>query len=123
MICLICSYLIFAFEYEHVGNFSERNAQMYDLCFGDLVGYVAYMYYPGRLVVGGFVEFDLKFFFTLLKHTGLQKGQIRGRTMGSRASRQPHTPALAISRTADKRPGEFNFAAKGLGAGRDGRTR
>lgn len=46
---------------------------MYDLCFGDLVGYVAYVYYPGRLVVGGFVEFDLKFFFTLLKHTGHPK--------------------------------------------------
>lgn len=95
---------------------------MYDLGFGDLVGYVAYMYYPGWLVVGGFVEFDLKFFFISLKHIGLQKGQI-GRTMGSPASRQPHALALAVSRTADKRPVEFNFAAKGRGAGRYGRTR
>jgi len=50
---------------------------MYDLGFGDLVGYVAYVYYPGWLVVGGFVEFNLKIFLLLLlKHTGLQKGQI-----------------------------------------------
>lgn len=54
------TYLIFAFEHEHVGDFAERYAQMYDLGFGDLVGYVAYVYHPGRLVVGSFVEFDLR---------------------------------------------------------------
>jgi len=62
------------------------------------------------------------FFYIIKTHWSPKKGK-SGRTMGSRASRQPHAPALAISRTADKRPGEFNFAAKGRGAGRDGWTR
>lgn len=53
------SYLIFAFEHQHVGDFTERYAQMYDFSLGHLVGYVAYVYHPGRLVVGGFVEFHL----------------------------------------------------------------
>lgn len=101
------SYLIFAFEHEHVGDFSERNAQMYDLGFGDLIGYIAYVYHPGRLVVGGLVEFHLEILvFVILKHTDLQKG-ISG------VSRQPHALAAAISRTADKRPGEFNLRPKG----------
>lgn len=51
----VLSYLIFAFEHEHVGNFTERYAQMYDFGFGDLIGYVAYVYHTGWLVVGGFV--------------------------------------------------------------------
>lgn len=49
------SHLIFAFEYEHVGDFAERYAQMYDFGLGDLVGYVAYVYHSRRLVVGSFV--------------------------------------------------------------------
>lgn len=49
------SYLVFAFEHEHVGDFAERYAQVYDFGFRDLVGYVAYVYHPGRLVVGGLV--------------------------------------------------------------------
>lgn len=53
------SYLIFAFEYQHVGDFAERYAQMYDFSLGHLIGYVAYVYHAGRLVVGSLVEFHL----------------------------------------------------------------
>lgn len=51
----LLSYLIFPFEYKHVGDFAERNAQMYNFSLGDFVGYVAYVYHSGRLVVGSFV--------------------------------------------------------------------
>lgn len=53
------SYLIFAFEYQYVGDFAERYAQMYDFSLGHLIGYVAYVYHAGRLVVGGLVKFHL----------------------------------------------------------------
>lgn len=52
---LLIAYLIFAFEHEHVGHFSEWYAQVYDFGLGDFVGYVAYVYHTGRLVVGSFV--------------------------------------------------------------------
>lgn len=60
-------------------------------------------------------------FFHIIKTHRSAKRAVR-RTMGSRTSRQPHAPTLAISWTANKRPGEFNLAGKGRGAGRDGRT-
>jgi len=94
---------------------------MYDLSFGDFIGYVAYVYYPGWLVVGGFVEFDLKFFLTYY-YTKTQVCKKGSRTMmGFRASRQQHAlHGLAIGTVVDRRQttGRIQFAAKGRGAER-----
>jgi hypothetical protein len=92
---------------------------MYDLGFCDLIWYVAYVYYPGWLVVGGFVEFDLEIFFILIKHIGLQKGG-RADFHGPHASRTHGYGYFADRRQTT---GRIQFAVKGRGDCRTGPER
>lgn len=54
------TYLVLSFEYENIGHASERDTQVDDLGFGDLVRDVADVNHLRRLPVLVLVEFHLQ---------------------------------------------------------------